>query len=313
VALTSNVPITGRGIGAWFNRIDKPLPPGSKPAGVPYRVVTPDYFNTVGITLRQGRLLTSDDRTESPGIVVNEALVKEYYPNEDPIGKQVYMGAPDNRIFQSAPIVGVVANTRDGGLGADPMPTVYIPLGLVPQWSFFSYVIKTSGDPTSVIKTARQIIRELDPNVAVRDVRTLEDVVSAAVAPARWSTLLLGIFAGVAVVMAVLGMFGVLSYLVTQRTRELGIRIALGASASAVQRMIVARGLWLVGFGLAIGLAGSYALTRFLDTLLYGISATDPLTFFGVAVILAAAAAVASYLPARRATRVDPIIALRTE
>ena len=157
------------------------------------------------------------------------------------------------------------------------------------------------------------VIRALDANAPVRNVRTMEDIVSAAVAPARWSTTLLGVFAGVALVMAVLGVFGVLSYVVTQRTRELGIRIALGASNGAVQRTVMARGFALVGAGLLLGLIGAYALTRFMATLLYGVTPTDPLTFVGVGAVLVVAAGVASYLPARRATRVDPIIALRAE
>jgi ABC-type antimicrobial peptide transport system permease subunit len=163
------------------------------------------------------------------------------------------------------------------------------------------------------VASARRIIHAQNPNLPIQNVRTLDEVVSAAVAPARGSTMLLAVFASVALVMAVLGVFGVLSYLVTQRTREIGIRIALGASTSAVQRMIVARGLWLVTIGLAIGLGGAFALTRFLGTLLYGVTATDPLTFTGVALLLSGAAVVASYLPARRATLVDPIIALRAE
>ena len=313
VAVASSLPITGRSNGAWFNRIDKPLPEDVVPSGEAYRVVTPTYFDAVGVPLRLGRLLTSADRQEAPAIVINEALSKKYYPNENPLGKLVYLGAPDNRLFSSAPIVGVVGDTRDAGLGSDPLPMVYIPLAVMPKWPSLSFVIRTNGNPSSVVNSARSIIRSMVPNTPIQNVRTLEEVVSAATAPARWSATLLGTFAAVAVVMAVLGVFGVLSFLVAQRTRELGIRLALGASTTAVQRLVVARGLAIVALGVGIGLVGAYGLTQFMQTLLYDVTPTDPGTFAGVAGLLFVAAGLASYLPARRATRVDPMIALRAE
>ncbi|HEY4131918.1 MAG TPA: ABC transporter permease [Gemmatimonadaceae bacterium] len=313
VALTSGLPIAGRAGGAWFNRIDRPLPDNVQPTGEPYRVVTPDYFATVGIPLRRGRFIDASDRREVPVIVVNEALVKKYYPGEDPIGKLIYLGAPENRLFDSAPIVGVVGDTHDAGLGVDALPTVYIPQAVIPKWTGFNVVIRTSGEPNAIVGDARRVFRALDPTLPLRRIQTLDDVVSASTAPARWSTILLGVFAGVALVMAVLGVFGVLSFIVTQRTRELGIRIALGASASRVQRLVIVRGMALAACGLAVGIVGSLALSRFMSTLLYGVTTTDPTTFIGVSAILVIAAALASYLPARRATRVDPIIALRAE
>jgi predicted permease len=312
-AIVSQLPVTGRGIGAWFNRIDRPLPAGMSPTGEAYRVVTPEYFETVGISLRRGRALESADTRDAPAVVVNEALVSKYYRGEDPLGKAIYLGAPDNRLFREAPIVGVVSDTRDGGLGTDPLPTVYIPLAVMPRWPAFSFVVRTRQNPSGVITGARAAIRALDPTLPVRNVETMDEVLSTAVAPARWSTTLLGVFAGVALVIAVLGVFGVLTYIVTQRTRELGIRIALGAAPGQVRRMVVTRGLGLVACGIVLGLIGAALLTRFMGTLLYGVTATDPLTYGGVAALLAAAAALASYLPARRATRVDPMLALRAE
>jgi len=263
--------------------------------------------------LKTGRLLTIADRRDVPAIVINEALAKKYYPGENPLGKEIYLGAPDNRLFDHAPIVGIVSDTRDAGLGSDPLPTVYIPLAVMPTWPFFSFVVRTAGDPTTIASATRAAIRSIDASLPVRNLQTLDDVVAAAVAPARWSTTLLGVFAGVALVIAVLGVFGVLSFIVTQRTRELGIRIALGASTGSVRRLVVMRGVTLVVVGLAIGLAGAVALTRFMSTLLFGVTPTDPLTYASVALLLLAAALLASYLPARRATRVDPIIALRAE
>lgn len=312
-ALTSQLPVSGRGISAGFARLDKPILPSMETGVEAYRVVTPDFFPTLGISLRRGRLLEKTDRVEAPVVVVNEALVKRYYADEDPLGKPIYLGAPDDRLFPRGTIVGVVSDTRDAGLGSAPLPIVYIPLAVMPTWPRLSYVVRTVGDPTSVMSAARAVIRELDPNLPVRNVQTMEDVLTTAVAPARWSSTLLGVFAGVALVIAVLGVFGVLSFVVTQRTRELGIRIALGATSNDVQRMVVVRGLGLTALGLALGIAGAGWLTRFMESLLYGVTATDPLTYTAVAGVLVVTSVLASYLPARRATRVDPVLALRAE
>jgi len=313
VAITSMLPMSGRGIGAWFNRIDRPLPDNVQPSGEGYRVVTPGYFATVGIPLKAGRMFDANDRREAPAIIVNEALVKKYYPGENPLGKPVYLGAPDNRLFDSAPIVGVVGDTRDAGLGSDPLPTVYIPVPVMRGWPFFTLVIKHSGDAAPILASARRALHDIDPTVPITNVQSMEEVVSTATAPARWSTTLLGAFAGVALITAVLGVFGLLSYTVTQRARELGIRIALGASSGGVQRLVLSHGLVLVAVGLVVGLAGALALTRFMQSLLYGVTPTDPITFVGVSGLLVLAAASASLIPARRATRIDPITALRAE
>ena len=197
--------------------------------------------------------------------------------------------------------------------GSDPLPTVYIPIAVMRNWPFYSLVIRHSGSSAPIVASARRIVREIDPTIPITNVQTLSDVVSSVTAPARWSTTLLGVFAGVALITAVLGVFGLLSYMVTQRARELGIRIALGASSRGVQRLVLTRGLALVGAGLAVGLAGAVALTRFMQSLLYGVTPTDPITFVGVSAILVSAAAAASLIPARRATRIDPITALRAE
>ena len=310
-ALTSQLPVSGPGIAAGFARLDKSIAANSTVEA--YRVVTPQFFATVGVSLRRGRLLDATDRAESPVVVVNEALVRRYYPSEDPLGKPIYMGAPDNRLFPRATIVGVVSDTRDGGLGSDPLAIVYIPLSVMPKWPAMSYVVRTAGDPTSVVSAARAVIRELDSNLPIRNVQTMDDVLATAVAPARWSSTLLGVFAGVALVIAILGVFGVLSFVVTQRTREIGIRIALGATPGHVRRMVVTRGLGMATLGLGFGLVGALWLTRFMESLLFGVTATDPLTYCVVATILVLTAVLASYLPARRATRVDPISALRAE
>ncbi|HKW50020.1 MAG TPA: ABC transporter permease [Gemmatimonadaceae bacterium] len=312
-ALVSQLPVTGRGIGAWFNRIDRPMPAGVNPTGEAYRVITPGYFETVGMTVKQGRGLLSTDRRDAPVVVINEALAKKYYRGEDPLGKPIYLGAPDNRLFRQASIVGVVSDTRDAGLGSDALPTIYIPLAVMPGWPAFWYVLRTRQDPASLAGAARGVIRELDSSLPVRNLQTMEEVLSESIAPARWSTTLLGVFASVALVIAVLGVFGLLSYVVTQRTRELGIRIALGAAPGQVRLMVVKRGVSLVLIGIAFGVVGALLLTRFMSSLLYGVEPTDPMTFGAVATLLGVASIIASYLPARRATRVDPLVALRAE
>ena len=314
VAVVSQLPVTGRGIGAWFNIFERPLPPNTTPPGEAYRVVSPDYFATMGIPLLRGRQLTNDDRRDrNPSVVVNDALARKYWPGADPIGKEIYLGAPDNFLFPRATIVGIVGNTKDMGLDADPLPTVFIPLNLMPAWPGFSYVIRTTGDPAALAAAARREIHAVDPAIPIRGMKEMDDVLRESVAPARWSMLLLAGFAGVALVMAALGVFGVLSFVVSQRTKELGIRMALGAEPGRVRGMVVGQGLGLALAGLAVGLAGALALTRFMSSMLFGVAPTDPLTFVAVSILLLAIAALASYLPARRATRVDPLVALRAE
>jgi putative ABC transport system permease protein len=309
-ALTSQLPVSGRGIAAGLNRIDRPLPGAAAEA---YRVVTPGYFETMDIALTRGRLLEPTDHAHAPVVVVSETLARKYFPDEDPLGKPIRMGAPDNWLFESGTIVGVVADTRDAGLGSDPVPTVYIPLAVMPTWRSMTYVVRTAGEPTSVAAAARAIIRDMDASLAVRNVRPMQDVLATAVAPARWSSTLLSTFAGIAFLIAILGVAGVLSFVVSQRTRELGIRIALGATPGRVRWFVVARGLALAVLGLALGALGALWLTRFMGSLLFGVTPIDPPTWAAVAGLLLTASALACYLPARRATRVQPIAALRGE
>lgn len=311
--VTSQLPLLGRGIAAGFLRADRASLPGS-PVGIEsYRVVTPEYFNAIGLPLRRGRLLTSADRLDAPAVVINEELAKRYFPDEEPLGKAVYLGSVNDPIVPRGIIVGIVSDTRDAGLGVGAPPLLYVPLALIPTWPMMSFAVRTNGDPTLLLATIRGVIREMDPRVPLRDVRTLDDVLSSATAPARWSSTLLTIFAVVALSIAVLGVFGVLSFVVTQRTRELGIRIALGAAPGQVRRMVVGYGVRLAFLGLVLGTLGARWATKFLGNLLYGVSATDVATFIVVAAVLLAAVVVASYLPARRATRVDPAMALRAE
>ena len=313
-ALVSNLPVSGWGNGAWFNMFDKPVGPNETPPAVAYRVTTPNYFSTVGIPLRRGRFTTPDDQLDNhPSVLINEALARRYWPDGDPIGREVYLGAPDNRIFPRATIVGIVGDTKDAGLNADAIPTLFIPSGMMPTWSFYSYIIRTAVDPATLTAPVRAEIRALDASMPIRDMQTMDDILASAVGPARWSMTLLGLFAGMALAIAGIGIFGVLSFTVAQRTRELGIRMALGAAPRAVRLMVLGQGMALALAGVVLGIGGALSLTRLMETMVYGIRTTDPLTYGGVAVVLVGVAALASYLPARRATQVSPMVALRTE
>jgi putative ABC transport system permease protein len=312
VALTSQVPVGGRGIGAWFNIYGRPTPVGQTPPAEAYRVVTPSFFETARIPLERGRLFTDNDGVRgTPSVIVNQALAKKYWPDRDPLGQDIYLGAPDNRLFERATIVGIVRDTREAGLTADPIPVVYAPLALMPYWRAFQLMVRTEGDPMAILPAVRREIRALDPALTLRDIRSMEDNLRDSLASNRWSLILIASFAAVAVVMAAIGVFGVLSYLVSQRTKELGIRVALGAAPERLRRMVVGQGLRLAAVGTAIGLVGAYALNGFLRTMLFGVRGTDPVTYTAVAALLVGIAVMASWIPARRSTRIDPMQALR--
>jgi putative ABC transport system permease protein len=313
-SVTSQLPVTGRGVGAWFNIIDRPTPPNATPPGEAYRVVSPEYFSTLGIRLVRGRFPAPDDRADhGPVVIVNQALAKKYWPNEDAIGKQVQLGAPGNYLAPPSPIVGIVDDTPDAGLDNPPLPSVFLPMRVAPWWPVFTYVVRTSGPPEALTPAVRRELRALFPTTAIRNVRTMESVLHDSLAPARLSMRLIGAFAVVALITAALGVFGVLSFVVAQRTREMGIRMALGAAPRDVRRLVIGYGGRLAAAGLVLGLAGSFALTRLIATMLFGVAPTDPLTFSAVSVILLGIAVLASWLPARRATRIDPIAALRSD
>jgi len=276
--------------------------------------VAPGYFETMGIRLVRGRFPTADDRADRvSAVVINEALAKRYWPNEDPIGKQVRLGAPGNYLMPPSAIVGIVGDTPDAGLNAPAIPVIFLPHAVAPWWSFFTYVIRTSGSPEALTPAVRRELRALFPTTVIRNVQTMDVVLDDSVAPARLSMLLIGAFALVALITAALGVFGVVSFVVSQRTRELGIRMALGAAPSDVRRMVIAYGGRLALAGVVIGLVGSFALTRLISTMLFGVQPTDPVTFVAVSAILLGIGVLASWLPARRATRIDPIAALRSD
>lgn len=277
--------------------------------GAAYRIVRPNYFQTMGATLLNGRDFTVRDDDTAPGVViVNDALARRYWPNENPLGKRITVAKDGLR-----EIVGVVKNVAQGDWAGEPGPEVYLPHLQTPSPRSMTLVVRSATEPLSLVGPVQNSVWSLDKNLPVSEVQTLDDVVSEAVGPQRFNTVLLGLFSSVALLLAVVGIYGVLSDAVTTRTHEIGVRMALGARASDVLSMIVRQGMTLVGLGIAIGLFGAYLLTQLLATLLYQVSATDRVTFLAVPLALAAVALGACLIPARRATRVDPLVALRDE
>jgi predicted permease len=281
-------------------------PNGQRP-GATLMFTSDGFFSAMGIPLIAGRDLSPQDRENAPvAVVVNQALAKKYFPNQNAVGQSLRLGRDE------LPIVGVVGDVRQTNVDESPAPRIYASVYQIFRVKV-NLVVRTRDDPALMIKRIEDAIRTIDGQQTFTAAFTLEDVVSEAVARPRLLTVLLGLFGGMGLILGALGIYGVLAYLVTQRTREIGVRIALGAQRRDVLGMVVASGLRLAGFGVAIGLAGALALTRLMQGVLYGVSSYDPLTFAAVAVALFAVAAFASWLPAMRATKVDPLEALRAE
>lgn len=314
VAMTTTLPVAGRGTGAWFNMLDRPVPATQTPPAEPYRIVSDDTLQVLGIPLLRGRYFTPNDgRDGSRAVIISESVARRYWPGGDALGKMIYLGAPKDRVVDDAEIVGIVKDVKQQGLDESAPAAVYIPHPEVPFVAAFSFALRSSIDPASLTSAARAAIRGIDPSVPMFSVRTIDDVLSRSRQPARSSMVLLSGFAAVALLLAVLGVFSVLSYGVAQRAKEFGIRMSLGAGTREVVLLVLRQGLIPVAAGIALGLAGAFGLTRFMQALLFGVTATDPLTFAAVGTGLAAVAAIACYLPARRATRVDPAVVLRNE
>ena len=312
VTLTTTLPVTGRGNGAWFNRVDRPWPADQTPPAVPNRVVRANYFEVMGIPLRRGRTFTADDGGEGRRVViVSESIARRFFAGEDPIGKHIYMGAPDNRVVPDSEIIGIVADVKQLGLDEERAETVYAPHTAVPSITNLNIAVRTTIDPASLAPAVRDLMRRLDPGVPLIRMQTMDDILGRALAPTRSSMILVAVFAAVALSLAVIGVFGVLSYTVTQQSAEFGIRMALGATRDRVLWLVLGRGMLPVAIGVALGIGGAVAVARYLRGLLFGVTPTDPATLAGVTALLVATAAVAAYLPARRATQVDPVQILR--
>jgi predicted permease len=279
------------------------------------RVISPDYFKALRIPIKSGRAFDARDTDDTPEVVViNEEAARRYWPNEDPIGKQIHLGARLTSEARSTmkTIVGIAGNVKYGGLELAPPPEVYLPHRQHPV-AEMTIVVRTTADPLAFVPTARAQLAAVDNEMPIAAVRTMEAVIGQSILQRRFMMTLLAAFAAIAVTLAAIGVYGVLAYLVSQRTQEIGLRLAIGAAPGDVVRLILREGVMLASIGLAAGVAGALAAGRALTTMLFGVTATDPITFGVVSLALAAAAAVASYLPAGRAARVDPMQALRAE
>ena len=312
----SFLPMSGSGSIIHFNIFGRPPKNAHEFISAGYRTITPNYLETLGVPLLAGRRITEADSEKAPAVVViNTSMAHEFFGNQSPLGKKIQLGALPDPQVPWIEIVGVVGNVRPG-LGLEPQSEMYLPYrqadAVLPVFQL-SVLLRTTLDPTAEASALRSALHEVDRNQPLVNVRTMEDNMAASVYEPRFRTWLLGLFAFLALVLATIGIYGVMSYSVNQRTQEIGIRIAMGAQAAQVFRLVTGQGLRLALTGVAIGLAVSIALTRVLRSFLYQISALDPLTFGCVAGVLVAVAVCASYLPARRATRVDPLVALRYE
>ena len=311
-AISSTMPFNGGGfyLGRVFLAEGWPEPPAGKDAQGLWNVVGPGYFRTTGMRLVRGRDFNGDDTEGSnPVIIVNENLARAMFPGQDPIGKRIRSWRDENQLRE---IVGVVADVRYFGRDDELRGLVYVP-HTQNAWRSMVLNVKTRGDPGGAIAAIRARIREVDPDLAIANLRTVTTLLERSVAPRRAGMLLLALFAALAGALAAIGLYGVLSQVVLQRVHEIGIRMALGARSEDVSGMIVRQGMKLAGAGIGIGLLGAFALTRLMRGLLYGVSATDPATYAGITILLAAVALVACFVPALRAARVDPMVALRHE
>ena len=305
VAATTVLPLSGQGSVLDFLVVNAPPPPPDINKEIAVASITPQYFAAIGATLRSGRVFNDHDRAGAPGVaVVNEAAVRRWFPDGDPIGEQVQTGGTK---FE---VVGVVADVRQRHAGAPVSPQMFLPYAQRTTRAL-KFVVRSGGDPISLAPAIRSEIRQLDPNLAVTDFKALDQLVAGSVARPRFYTSLLALFAGVALALAATGIFGVMSYAVAQRSREISIRMALGARAGQVLNMIVGRAVGLAALGTVIGIVGAIGFGRLIQTQLYGVGILDPLTLGAVVTVLIGSAAAASFLPARRAAALDPANALR--
>jgi predicted permease len=277
------------------------------------RQVTPGYFEALGIALVRGRVLGAADGAGAPGVVViNQALARRYWPHgDDPVGKRLKLHVGNDRGWST--VVGVVADVHGFGLDQPAHPELFVPYAQMPDSAGMALVVRSDGDAAALAPAARAALAELDATQPIFDVKPMSELVAASLAQRRFALVLMLIFAAVALLLAAVGIYGVMAYTVAQRTQEIGIRVALGASAASVLGLVVGDGMRLVGAGLALGLGGALLVTRLVASLLYGVSATDAATFVSIALVLAAVALAAIVIPARRAMRVDPMQALRSE
>jgi putative ABC transport system permease protein len=309
------LPLSFSGMNFSFSVEGRAQPSDMKLPFALYRVVSPEYFRTMGIPLQRGRLFDSHDSADSqPVILISQRLAEQYWPGEDPTGKRLKIGPLDSP-NPWLTVVGVVGNVRQAGLYGDPRMDLYAPYAqdrrafIAPR----DLVLRTKGDAVSVAGAVRQAVWSVDKDQPVTNVRTMDQVFASAISQERFQALMLGLFAALALVLACVGLYGVISYAVVQRTHEIGVRMALGARSADVLRLVLRQGIGLTIVGLIIGVGVGLVATRVLTDMLFGVTPRDPLTFIGVPVLLLLVAFLACYVPARRATRIDPLVALRYE
>ena len=309
-AVVTDTPLSGNDDTLGFSIEGRPDPGPNQKFDVRTNVVGPGYLSTLGIPLLKGRDFTASDTQATPLIaLINLAMARKFWPNQDPIGARI---SSDGKNWAS--IQGVVGDVRQDGLRAEPVPEVYISYLQDPfAWPYLTMLVRTATDPIKLVGSVQSAIWSVEKDLPIASVKTLEQIRFHSIAQPRLTALLLGVFAALALILASVGIYGVMAYSVTQRTHEMGLRMALGADVSDVLTLVVGQGMLLAMAGVALGLAGAFALTRVLERFLWGVRPTDPFTFTAVALLLAAVAMLASYIPARRATRVDPLVALRYE
>src|SRR5262245_22369262 len=308
------LPLSGDRFGISFEIEGRPVAKKDQPSADVF-IVEPNYFRTMGIPIIKGRDFEDrDEHKSTPVIIVTETFARQFFPGEDPVGKRIKPGLStwDDEKSTMREIIGVVADIRSRALNTEPKPTYYLPQSQVPFPQLIG-VVKSSNDPRLLTNSVGREVRAMDAELPVFSVKTMDEYISSSIAAPRFNTTLLSIFAAVALVLTIIGLYGVMSYSVAQRTNEIGIRMALGAQARDVLRLIVTDGLKMVLVGLVLGISGALALTRLLATLVFGITTRDPTTFLAIAGLLSIVAMLACYIPAWRATRVDPLEALRCE
>ena len=329
-AAASGLPLGNNGWQTGFIVADRPRPPREQTPLMEACLVTPDYFKAMNIPVKSGRVFDShDDRSWIAGkdlskldddekqmaplnsIVIDEEFARRYWPGEEAVGKRIAMGSEKDPRFLT--VLGVVGRVKMESLGTDSKRVQgYFPFAQIPSGGM-TVILKAAGDPNQLVAAVRQQVKTIDPDQPIYSVRTMDDIRAESVAPERLNLTLLSIFAGIALVLAVVGIYGVMSYTVTQRTHEIGIRMAIGAQPRDVFRMVIGQGMMLALIGVACGLIGAFGLTRLMASMLFGVEPTDPMTFAAIAVLLTGVALVACYVPGRRATKVDPVVSLRYE
>jgi putative ABC transport system permease protein len=309
------LPLSDNNFSVSFNLLDHPLPEANHPSAAFY-VVTPGFFETMRMPLVRGRFFDERDQRNSPPVmVVNAAFARKFFANEDPIGKRIEIGAgegPTREKYKTRQVVGVVGDLRNNELGKEPLAAYYIPLPQL-MWGPPTLIIRAKGQPTALAAEVGKVLRSMDSEAPLYNIRTMDDYLALDLGRARFQATLLALFAGIALLLTAVGLYGVMAQSVAQRTQEIGIRMAMGASRENVRTMVLRSGTFLSLTGTVIGVAGALAFARLIESLLYQVPPRDPTTYLSVCVILAIVALLASYVPAVRATRLDPMVALRYE